>query len=125
MAKCERGYLCDVCGGEVEALTDSDLYLRYVMGDVPAAQLHVSPERHIRCNPATAQFIRHPDFAPVSCQGPFAMQSLDPAWVEGQEEWVTRAWSRLQELPHLGIPFTEYPLSQAGRVPSQLDQHGP
>ena len=32
MAKCEEGYLCDVCGGDVEAITDSDLYLRYVVG---------------------------------------------------------------------------------------------
>ena len=27
MAKCEEGYLCDVCGGDVEAITESDLYL--------------------------------------------------------------------------------------------------
>ena len=32
MAKCEEGYLCDVCGKDVEQLTDSDLYLRYVIG---------------------------------------------------------------------------------------------
>ena len=34
MAKCEEGYLCDVCGGDVEEITDSDLYLRYVIGQL-------------------------------------------------------------------------------------------
>ena len=33
MARCDQGYLCEVCGGDVEAITDSDLYLRYVLGD--------------------------------------------------------------------------------------------
>ena len=34
MAGCERGYLCTVCGQDVEEITDSDLYLRYVLGEV-------------------------------------------------------------------------------------------
>ena len=34
MAGCERGYLCAVCGQEVEEITESDLYLRYVLGEV-------------------------------------------------------------------------------------------
>ena len=28
MARCDQGYLCDVCGQDVEAITESDLYLR-------------------------------------------------------------------------------------------------
>src|SRR5262249_26300165 len=28
MARCEQGYRCDVCGQEVEAINESDLYLR-------------------------------------------------------------------------------------------------
>ena len=32
MAKCDEGYLCDVCGQDVAELKDSDLYLRYVVG---------------------------------------------------------------------------------------------
>jgi hypothetical protein len=32
MAKCEEGYLCDVCGQDVAELWESDLYLRYVIG---------------------------------------------------------------------------------------------
>ena len=31
MARCEQGYLCDVCGEEVEDITQSDLYLAYVL----------------------------------------------------------------------------------------------
>jgi hypothetical protein len=72
MAKCERGYLCDVCGREVEEMTDSDLYLRYILGEVTPEALPVSPERHICCNPATAQFILDPAFPAVACDGVFA-----------------------------------------------------
>ena len=52
MARCEQGYLCDVCGAEVAEITESDLYLRYVLGEVAPEKLHLSRERHIRCNPA-------------------------------------------------------------------------
>ena len=33
MAKCEEGYLCEVCGCDVEEISDSDLYLRFVIGE--------------------------------------------------------------------------------------------
>jgi hypothetical protein len=117
MARCERGYLCDVCGQEVDGIAVSDLYLRYVLGEVPLAQLHVSPERHIRCNPAMAQFIVDPGFAPAGCEGPFAKQFLDREFVARQEHRVTRGWRRLQELPALGLPLVDYPLSDA--IPSE------
>ena len=81
MAKCEQGYLCEVCGKEVEGITESDLYLRYVLGEVEAGWLPISPERHIRWNPALAQYIVDPSFEAVPCTGPFAKESLDPAWV--------------------------------------------
>ena len=112
MAKCEQGYLCDVCGIDVEAIVDSDLYLRYVMGEVPPERLPLSRERHIRCNPSMAQFIVDPRFAPVPCEGAFAKQNLDAAQVAEIEARVTRAWQRLQELPTLGLPITEYPLPE-------------
>jgi hypothetical protein len=110
MAKCERGYLCDVCGREVEEMTDSDLYLRYILGEVTPEILPTSPERHIRCNPATAQFIVDPAFEPAPCEGLFAKATLDPAFVDAQEQRVTQAWRRLQQLPGLAIPILEYPL---------------
>ena len=110
MAKCDEGYFCDVCGKEVEGITQSDLYLRYVMGKLSAEELHRTRERHIRCNPAVAQYIVDPKFEPVRVQGPFAKQNLDPGFVAQQQEMVTRAWRRLKEIPHLHIPILEYPL---------------
>jgi len=112
MARCEQGYLCDVCGKDVEAITESDLYLRYVMGEVSPLALPTQRERHIRCNPATAQYIVDPTFEPVRCDGFFAKESLDPAFVRDQEERVTRAWRHLQEIPTLRIAIPEYPLPE-------------
>src|SRR5207253_5771351 len=59
--KCDEGYVCEVCGRDVEPITDSDLYLRYVLGEVPLERLHLQRERHIRCNPALAQYIADAD----------------------------------------------------------------
>ena len=43
MAKCDEGYRCEVCGGDVEVVTESDLYLRFVLGEVPLELLHRLP----------------------------------------------------------------------------------
>jgi hypothetical protein len=112
MVACEQGYLCDVCGKDVEAITESDLYLRYVLGEVSPLALPTQRERHIRCNPALAQYIVDPAFTPVPCEGFFAKEQLDAAFVREQEERVTRAWRRLQEIPTLGITIPEYPLPE-------------
>jgi hypothetical protein len=113
MAQCEQGYLCEVCGKDVEQMTDSDLYLRFVLGDVHPEKLHVSRERHIRCNPVLAQFIIDPGFEPVLCEGAFSKQNLDPGFVAQEEERVTRGWRRLQEIPRLGLAtIQEYPLPE-------------
>ncbi len=112
MARCEEGYLCDVCGQEVEAITESDLYLRYVLGEVPPERLPRSRERHLRCNPAVAQFIVDAAFPPVRCEGPFAKEGLDAAFVLQEEQRVTRGWRRLQSLPTLGLTIDQYPLPE-------------
>ena len=112
MARCERGYLCAVCGAEVEEITESDLYLRYVLGEVPPEQLHLLPERHICCNPATAQYVVDAAFPPVRCEGVFAKETLDAEYVAAEEARVTRGWQRLQELPALGLPILDYPLPE-------------
>ena len=109
--KCDEGYRCDVCGADVEAVADSDLYLRYVLGEVPLEALHVTPERHVRCNPALAQYVVDPAFAPVACDGPFDKRLLDAAFVAAEEARVTRGWRRLQALPTLGLSIAEYPLA--------------
>jgi hypothetical protein len=116
MVRCEQGYLCDVCGCDVEGITESDLYLRYVLGEVSPLALPTAPERHIRCNPATAQYIVDSAFAPVICDGVFDKKNLDPAFVAEQEKRITRAWQRLQEIPRLGVPLTEYPLPEVQQV---------
>jgi hypothetical protein len=112
MAKCEQGYLCDVCGKDVEDITDSDLYLRYILGEVRPDALHRTPERHIRCNPALAQFIVDPAFEPVLADGAFSKQQLDAAYVAEQESLVTRAWRRLQEIPAAPVHIIDYPLPE-------------
>lgn len=112
MARCEQGYLCDVCGQDVAEITDSDLYLRFVLGEVDPEKLHILRERHLRCNPSVAQFIVDPAFAPVKCDGPFAKEQLDAAYVAEQEARITRGWRRLQEIPALSVPILEYPLPE-------------
>jgi hypothetical protein len=114
MARCEQGYLCDVCGRDVEEITESDLYLRYVLGEVPVYQLHQTRERHVRCNPALAQYIVDPDFPQVTCDGPFAKSNFDPAFVANEEARVTRGWRRLRSIPSLGLSLDEYPLAAKG-----------
>ena len=114
MALCEEGYLCDVCGLEVEDITESDLYLRYVLGEVDPETLHVADERHIRCNPTLGQFIVADGFAPVVAEGFFAKETLDPGFVAEEEARVTRGYLRLREIFGVeGMPITEYPLPEA------------
>jgi hypothetical protein len=112
MAKCDEGYLCDVCGEDVANLVDSDLYLRYIVGLLDPEVLHTTPERHIRCNPALAQYIVADDFPPVLVEGVFDKRQLDAAFVGEREELFTRGWRRLNEVMRLGIPVIEYPLPE-------------
>ena len=112
MAKCEEGYLCDVCGQDVAELTDSDLYLRYVVGMLDPEVLHTTKERHICCNPTLAQYIEADDVEPVVVEGPFDKRRLDAAYVREREQLLTRGWRRLKEVAGLGIPIIEYPLPE-------------
>lgn len=112
MARCDQGYLCDVCGKEVPEIVDSDLYLSFILGLVEARALLSRPERHIRCNPVQAQFIVDERFPPVVADGDFDKRRFDAEYVQTQEELVTRGWRRLQEVGALGIPISEYPLPE-------------
>src|SRR5262249_15391656 len=85
---------------------------RYVLGEVRPEELHLLPERHVRCDPALAQYIVDPAFDAVVCDGPFGKTHLDPAYVAEEEARVTRGWRRLQELPALGLSIVEYPLPE-------------
>ena len=112
MAQCDEGYLCDVCGEEVAEMTDSDLYLSYIIGQIKMGELFHAPERHIRCNPVQAQFIVDERFAPVLVDGPFDKRVQDPAAMREEEARVTRGWRRLQEVAGSGLAINEYPLPE-------------
>ena len=112
MARCEEGYLCEVCGKDVEEITESDLYLRFVLGEVDPETLHVRPERHILCNPSLAQFIAVEGFPPVVISGPFAKSELDPEFVAEEEARVSRGYRRLLEILEQELVLTEYPLPE-------------
>ncbi len=124
MAKCDEGYLCSVCGDDVENITDSELYLRYVIGLLDPELLHVSPEKHIRCNPALAQFIVAEDFEPVAIEGEFAKANLDPEYVAVREQLVTRGWQRLKEVKGLGeVSILEFPLPEVVERMREGERH--
>ena len=115
MAKCNLGYICEICSEEVEDITQSDLYLRYVIGEINADELLRAAERHLKCNPVLSQFIVDEAFEAVSVDGPFAKQNLDAADVQKREDLVTRGWQRLQIVRQLQIPISEYPLEEFQR----------
>lgn len=112
MAKCDEGYLCEVCGRDVANITVSDLYLRYVIGMIDAETLHTTAERHIRCNPVLAQFIVDERFEPVTLEGDFDKRTLDPDYVRQREQMITRGYLRLLELAKLDLPIVDYPLPE-------------
>lgn len=112
MAKCDEGYRCEVCGADVEAIVDSDLYLRYVIGELDPEVLHTTRERHVRCNPTLAQFIVDADFAPVEITGPFDKRQLDAQFVCERERLVSRGWRRLREVAGGELPIIDYPLDE-------------
>jgi hypothetical protein len=113
VAKCDEGYLCEVCGEDVAEIVDSDLYLRYVIGELDPEVLHTSKERHIRCNPSLAQFIVDPEFQPpVTVEGPFDKRALDPTFVRERETLITRGWRRLREVVGVEEAIINYPLPE-------------
>jgi hypothetical protein len=115
MARCDQGYLCIVCGAEVENIEDSGLYLRYIIGEVAEDELQEQPEYHIRCNPALAQFIVAEEFEPVSVEGHFDKRELDPAETRRREALVTKGWHRLRVVKREQLPVSEFPLTQESK----------
>ncbi len=91
MAKCDEGYRCEVCGEDVTSIVDSDLYLRFVIGELDPEVLHTNSERHIRCNPVLAQFIEHDTFERGYVEGDFSRESLDPSFVSSEPNWFHEA----------------------------------
>lgn len=116
MARCDQGYLCRVCGHEVEQITDSELYLRFVIGEIDPEHLHLLPDCHLRCSPSMSQFIDDPRFgSPVELKGPFSLENLDAEFVVQKRALVNRGYQRLWEIKQLGrnsIPIHDYPLPE-------------
>lgn len=112
--KCDEGYKCDVCGEDVTSIVESDLYLRFVIGELHAETLHTTPERHLRCNPVLAQFIDDKRFDPVIVDGPMSRQELDPTFVRQRSTFVTRGFARLQDIATWpgDRDITTYPLPE-------------
>ncbi|QDT45821.1 hypothetical protein Pan241w_59490 [Gimesia alba] len=112
MAKCDQGYLCVVCGLEVENIEDSGLYLRYIIGEVREDELQAQPEHHIRCNPVLAQFIVDDNFEPMLVEGPFDKRELDSSEALLREKLVSSGWRRLLEVKSKQLPISEFPLNK-------------
>ena len=116
MAKCDEGYLCAVCGEEVEGLVDSALYFQYVIGWIDPETLHTRRECHLRCQPTLAQFIDDERFEPkVEVAGEFDRRQLDAQFAAERAELITRGYRRLWELQEgrRGVTVVDYPLPEA------------
>ncbi len=113
--RCDQGYLCHICGEEVEHITDSQLYLRYVIGEVDPELLHLEPDNHLHCVPTFSQFIDDARFPSVDCLDPlFGKAHLDPTFVTSRTELVTSGYRRLWEIRterRKPLTVVEYPLS--------------
>ena len=112
MAKCDEGYLCDVCGQDVAELTDSDLYLRYIVGMLDPEVLHTTPERHIRCNPRSPSTSSPTTSSRSSSKARSTSARSTRATSREREALLTRGWRRLNEVVRLGVPIIEYPLPE-------------
>jgi len=113
MAKCDEGYRCEVCGEDVTSIVESDLYLRFVIGQLDPERLHTTPDRHLRCNPVLAQYIDDPRFPPVEVRGEFAAAELDRDFVCHQTGLVSRGYRRLWEIAQADErDVTQYPLPE-------------
>ena len=113
MAACDEGYRCDVCDGDVTSIVDSDLYLRFIIGQLDPERLHVTPERHLRCNPVLAQYIDDRRFdPPVEVKGDFDRRRLDGNHAAQQARLVTAGYRRMHEIAAAGQPIDlrDYPL---------------
>ncbi len=115
MAKCEEGYLCEVCGRDVERLRDSGLYLQFILGWIDPETLHTRREIHIDCLPALAQFIDDARYqTELEVPAEFAREQLDAPFVQQRSTQVTRAYQRLLELDVMSErpPVIEYLLPE-------------
>ena len=105
----------EVCGQDVTSIVESDLYLRYVIGEMDPEVLHTTAERHIRCNPVLAQFIEHDQFEAEVVEGEFAKAQMDTGFVKQRTALVSQGYARLLEIASTegDRDVTAYPLPEA------------
>ena len=119
MAECDASYYCRICGEYVEDITESEIYLRFVLGEVAPERLFDEAEAHLACATELSQYIVDPGFPPVAEVRPeFDKRRLDPAQVAAREDKFTRAWRRLQRIPGSGWKLADYLLEDA--IPTWL-----
>ena len=116
MARCDEGYLCKICREEVEHITDSSLYLRYVIGEIDPELLHLEPDKHLRCVSSLSQFIEDERFGTIECTDPmFDKSQLDSNYVESRTKIITEGYRRLWEIRgqrRKPLTVVEYPLPE-------------
>jgi len=114
LAKCDQGYLCEVCGEPVKSIVESSLYLRYVLGEVDLHELFGKPERHLQCDCELSGYISDERFQQtVACAEAAngnGSTTNGTDFVERSAR-ITRGWHRLREVVRSDIPITEYPLT--------------
>ncbi len=96
-------------------MIDSELYLRFVIGEIDAEVLHLSSECHLKCNPVLAQFIDDDRFAweGIAPDG-FRTEQLDASYADARRALVTAGYRRLWEIRKqrkLFPTIQSYPLS--------------
>lgn len=100
----------------MEHITDSQLYLSYVIGEIDPETLHASPECHLTCAPAFSQFIADERYGiPPELDGPFAKSQLDFEYVALRTALVSRGYARLwaiREERRKPLTVIEYPLPE-------------
>ena len=113
MAKCDEGYLCDVCGQDVAELTDSDLYLRYIIGLLDPEVLHTTKRAPHPLQPDARPVHRRRRFRAGRRRRPVRQTPARPQRSSAnRKRLITRGWHRLKEVASLGIPIIEYPLPE-------------
>ena len=84
---------CDKCNLPVEK-KDSATWLSVMVGEMPAFGLFLCADRHIKCSPSRAQYIRGFDI--VDKRPAYNKLEKDAGFVSMMEQKYTEAYEKLQ-----------------------------
>jgi hypothetical protein len=105
-------------------MLESELYLRYVLGEVQWEELDRFPERHLECNPVLSQFIVAEGYVTPEVSGAFSKRGLDQDFVGMEESRVTRGYERLREISGSGRPIWDYPTRDDASADPMMEPGG-